>query len=216
MVLQTSCRCLRQVEKGKEETAIIWLNEDNAQVLQKQLKEEQQTSIAEINRLSKTKQGDMLERYSRLEYLKLPKVEFYQLKVEYDALITNEVSNPREVLSSLEADDFFDQAIIAERRLGTSEAPTRTVISEERGEAANFNRWLFEISKASFGKISISELKQFSDELRNVFNKITIEENGERLFNDLYDRGEIQSQIRLAFHTKRERMPITRPVISSS
>ena len=26
MVLQTSCRCLRQVERGKTEEAIIWLN----------------------------------------------------------------------------------------------------------------------------------------------------------------------------------------------
>ena len=30
MVLQTSCRCLRQVEKKAKETALIWLNEDNA------------------------------------------------------------------------------------------------------------------------------------------------------------------------------------------
>src|SRR5205085_12313449 len=83
MVLQTSCRCLRQVDKGAEETALIWLNEDNAQILQKQLKEEQQTSIAEINSLSKTKQTDKVQRYSRIDYLRLPKVDFYQLKVEY-------------------------------------------------------------------------------------------------------------------------------------
>ena len=44
MVLQTSCRCLRQVDKDKEETALIWLNEQNANTLNKQLKDEQHTS----------------------------------------------------------------------------------------------------------------------------------------------------------------------------
>ena len=38
MVLQTSCRCLRQVDKEKVETALIWLNKDNADTLNKQLK----------------------------------------------------------------------------------------------------------------------------------------------------------------------------------
>jgi hypothetical protein len=204
MVLQTSCRCLRQVDKGKEETAIIWLNEDNAQILQKQLKEEQQTSIAEINSLNKTKQAEKVERYSRLEYLKLPTVDFYQLRVEYDTLITNGNHNPQRNLSSLEIDTFFNQAIIAERRLDTNQAPTRRIISEERGEAVTFNRWLFEISKGSFGNISITELKQFEKELREIFEKITLIEDRENFFNDLYEQSEIQSQVRLAFHSKRE------------
>jgi type III restriction enzyme len=204
MVLQTSCRCLRQVDKGKEETAIIWLNEDNAQILQKQLKEEQQTSITEINSLSKTKQAEKVERYSRLEYLKLPKVDFYQLKVEYDTLITNGNLNPQQNLSALEIDNFFNQAIIAERRLDTNQAPTRSIISEERGEGANFYRWLFEVSKGSFSNISIPELKQFEKELRDIFENITFIESGKRFFNDLYEQNEIQSQIRLAFHIKRE------------
>jgi type III restriction enzyme len=49
MVLQTSCRCLRQVDKDKEETALIWLNKDNAETLNKQLKQEQNSSIDELN-----------------------------------------------------------------------------------------------------------------------------------------------------------------------
>ncbi|MCA1632835.1 MAG: DEAD/DEAH box helicase family protein, partial [Acidobacteria bacterium] len=38
MVLQTSCRPLRQVVKGDYETAGVWLNADNAKLLDKQLK----------------------------------------------------------------------------------------------------------------------------------------------------------------------------------
>lgn len=204
MVLQTSCRCLRQVDKGEEETAIIWLNEDNAQILQKQLKEEQQTSIAEINSLSRTKQPDMVKRHSRLEHLGLPELDFYQLKVDYDTLVKDGNLNPRNSLSSLAADNFFNQAIISERRLDTNQPATRSIISEERGETANFNRWLFEISKGSFGDVSLSDLKQFEKELRRLFHRITFAEDGARHFNDLYERDEIESRIRLAFHSRRE------------
>lgn len=39
MVLQTSCRCLRQVDKGLPETAIIYLNESNGEKLNEQLRQ---------------------------------------------------------------------------------------------------------------------------------------------------------------------------------
>lgn len=204
MVLQTSCRCLRQVAKEGIETAIIWLNEDNAKKLQEQLREEQQTSIAEINSVGKAKQLDKVERYSRLDYLKLPKVDFYQLKVEYDTVVTNRTLTPEANLSALATDDFFNQAIVAERNLNTNQAPTRSVISQVQGEVANFNRWLFEISKGSFGEIPLAKLREFERELRGIFEQITFSESGERVFNGLYEQATIQAQIRLAFHAKRE------------
>ena len=50
MILQTSCRCLRQVDTDatEKEEALIWLNDGNAKILNSQLKQ-QQTSIQEIN-----------------------------------------------------------------------------------------------------------------------------------------------------------------------
>ena len=87
MVLQTACRCLRYMDGGTDETAGIWLNADNAKILDKQLKEEQQTSIAEINGL---KGGDtgvpMRPRLSRADVLKLPPMDFYRLQVRFDTL----------------------------------------------------------------------------------------------------------------------------------
>ena len=38
MVLQTTCRCLRQVIKGNHETALIYLNQDNEKLLSGQLR----------------------------------------------------------------------------------------------------------------------------------------------------------------------------------
>ena len=50
MVLQTSCRCLRQVEKGKHESALIWLNQYNAEKLNMQLEKKHNISIKEFEK----------------------------------------------------------------------------------------------------------------------------------------------------------------------
>lgn len=74
----------------------------------------------------------------------------------------------------------------------------------EKGDYANFDRWLFQVSKEGFGEISLEKLKQFAVELKVIFEKISFAEDGERFFNDFYDLAEINKQIRLAFHTRRE------------
>lgn len=48
MVLQTSCRCLRQVEKGTPETAMIYLNDSNADKLNAQLQQQHRISLKEF------------------------------------------------------------------------------------------------------------------------------------------------------------------------
>lgn len=204
MVLQTSCRCLRQVEKEATETALVWLSKDNADTLNKQLAEKQKTSINEINSLGATKEAEKVERFSRLEHLKLPAVDFYQLKVEYVTLTINGELNPQKEIASIVTDEFLNQAIITQRNLGTNNDITRTVLDTEKGDYANFSRWLLNISKNSFGIVTLSNLRQFENELKSIFEKITFEVEGERFFNDFYDFAEINKQIRLAFHTRRE------------
>ena len=49
MVLQTSCRCLRQVVKGAPETALIYLNESNAEKLNTQLEQQHHITLKEFS-----------------------------------------------------------------------------------------------------------------------------------------------------------------------
>jgi superfamily II DNA or RNA helicase len=203
MVLQTSCRCLRQVDKNKQETAIIWLNNDNAKSLDKQLKEEQHTSIEELNNLGKLDKKEMVERFSRLEFLKLPKIDFYQLKVEYNTITIDENAEPENKINSIDTKDSFNKALIVQRGLNQKDEKTKSFLSKVKGEPANFYRWLFEIAKGSFNSISLKNLMKFELELQKIFKAITVEENKKRFYNDLFDNHKIQSQIRLSFHCKR-------------
>jgi len=203
MVLQTCCRCLRQVDPNQYETAIIWLNDENAKILDKQLKEKQHTSIQELNELDKQDKTEMIERYSRLDFLKLPKIDFYQLKVEYNTIKLEEKPDPINKIKNINPEDNFDQAVIVKRGLNPKEEKTKDFVTIVKGEPANLNRWLFEIAKGSFNTISINDLMNFKSELQKIFEKITFVENNKRFFNNLYNHYKIQSQIRLAFHCKR-------------
>jgi type III restriction enzyme len=204
MVLQTSCRCLRQVERGNYETALIWLSKDNAETLNKQLAERQKTNIAEINRAGKEEEAEMLDRYARLEYLRLPKVDFYQLRVEYETVVTEMEADPKGYISSIKPSNFQNKAIIQTTRLSEVANSTTTVVDIIGGESASFSRWLVQISKESFDSIKVSQLKEFESELNAIFEKITTAENGSRKFNELVDLAEINKHIRLAFHSHRE------------
>lgn len=200
MVLQTSCRCLRQVVRGEYETAGVWLNEDNAKILDKQLREEQHTSIEEINRLGGAA-DEFTERVARLDYLKLPPINFYQLNIEYNALVIENKRQPQEKIRAIEPQRRDAQ--ITERGLSSGDIRSRRFLKTEGFEGAHFRRWMFDISKGSFGTISLDDVLSVESELQPIFDKITYTQDGERYFNDLYDSEQVASLVRLAFHQKR-------------
>jgi type III restriction enzyme len=144
MVLQTSCRCLRQVEKGKHESALIWLNQFNAEKLNMQLKHKHHISIKEFEQGSKP--NTEIRRYSRMEYLKLPKMDYYQLKVHYSSIIEgipkisnldlSDVITPESKLYVIVKIQDFEQ-----RLLDTDVKKAVTT------EPANYNLWLYDISR---------------------------------------------------------------------
>jgi hypothetical protein len=205
MVLQTSCRCLRQVDKGKHETARIWLNEYNAKVLNDQLKKEQQTSIEELNKLDRKAEPEQIERFSRIEHLQLPKVEFYQLQITYNSIDEEENPNTKKKLEILfkEIDTYKQSALIKTSELSNIDDADIKMIEQTGTYFANFNGWLFEISKESYNKITVSDLNKYTKELKAVYNKITFKKDSNLLFNELYDLYQIKSQIRIAFSIKR-------------
>mgnify|MGYP002682296533 CR=1 FL=1 len=131
MVLQTSCRCLRQVDKDTDETALILLNETNAKVLDKQLGEEQNTSIKELNAIHKRQAESWVPRVSRMTHLTLPPVDFFQLKIKYLTVLTREKRAPSNALAGLDPDSaaFKTRATITTRFLIERHAADAVVLA---------------------------------------------------------------------------------------
>lgn len=201
MVLQASCRCLRQMDGGTE-TAGIWLNADNAKILDKQLKEEHNTSIDAINKLSGGSAVEMRPRFSRLDHLHLPPLAFYQMRVQSDTTTTREAM-PRETIAAIDVAEHHRNAQIATGGLGSSDQDGRRFLDHERGEAADFNGWLLSIIKGSFGALSLADLRPCESEIKLLFDAITYSDGDVLRFNALYDHAEIAARVRLAFHAPR-------------
>ncbi|HOO25136.1 MAG TPA: DEAD/DEAH box helicase family protein [Clostridiales bacterium] len=203
MVLQTSCRCLRQVERDTLETALIYLNESNAKTLNLQLEKQHHISLKEFER-GNINHKTSVNRYDRTEYLKLPKLDFYQLKINYRTLVVKErlsvTENINESANKAKRESITKEAII-NKGLDITGITTESV---EQGRCiANFNAWLYSIIKEGFGNISVTDLKPFEHQLMVIFKTITYEQEGILYFSSNYDIATVNANIRKAFFKKR-------------
>lgn len=203
MVLQTSCRCLRQVVKGMPETALIYLNEFNAEKLNTQLQQQHHISLKEFE--SGNDKRITLKRYSRMDYLKLPKIDFYQLKINYETLVIEEAKPETDIPLSVDS-AYIGGDIIKTTDLSMSQESTTIVVDNtERGtKPATFNSWLYGIVKGGFGSITMSELMPYEELLKSVYDKITYEKDDSRYYSSNYNRNAVESNIRKAFCNKED------------
>lgn len=204
-IIQTTCRCLRQVTKGKDESALVWLNKENAQILNKQLQKEQHTSIEELNNLKRDTKAEMVERVSRMDFLKVPKVDYYQLKVSYQSIEEEEKVNTKEKLLVLnkKIEEYKSTALITTTGLEHLDAGELEFLENTGNNLANYNAWIFNISKDSFETITSAELHSFDNELKAIFSTITFVKNEQQFFNEQFDLFKINSKIRVAFSVKK-------------
>ena len=203
MVLQTSCRCLRQVVKGNPETALIYLNESNANKLKIQLEQQYHTTLKDFS--SGTGKKTLLKRYDRTKRLELPEVDFYQLKINYDTLVVDKANPKRDIAVSADTSRIADGTIKSTDFSMEDSKTSISFIDDERGaEPATFNSWVYGIMKGGFGKPSITDMMEYSEQLKEVYLKITYEQGGRRYYSSKYNRRLVEANIRKAFIDKRD------------
>lgn len=211
MVLQISCRCLREVDNTHKETALIWLNKFNAEKLNQQLQEQQYTTIAEFGG---KKPDDLItiHRYSRMERLKLPPIDYYQIKINYNTVETAQVANIGEYLRTYQL-PHFDSTVIYTQGFDQSNTASESAVGYGMTEIANFRLWLDLIVKESLGLLSIDTLTRYEAELKLLFEKITIRNGNNLVYNSDIDQSKVRSDIRnsfalrRSFNTKEELIP---------
>lgn len=201
MVLQISCRCLREVDNAHKETALIWLNKFNAEKLNQQLQEQQYTTIAEFGG-KKPDDPITIQRYSRMERLKLPPIDYYQIKINYNTVETAQVANIGEYLRTYQL-PHVDSTIIYTQGFDQSNTASESAVGYGMTAIANFRLWLDSIVKESLGLLSIDILTRYEPELKLLFDKITVR-NGENLvYNTDIDQSKVRSDIRNSFAVRR-------------
>ena len=209
MVLQTSCRCLREVTDASQETALIYMNSENYKYLDEQLQQQQHISIQEFQQGAKREETVLLNRYDRTAHLHLPKVEFYQMRVTSTGVVEEPVTadTTRQGLSHAIDSAHVDNPIVTEWQI-TSQGLQRTSTIADGGEhgceEANYNQWLYRIAKESLGHLTIPQLNRQSNALQAIFDAITYTDaTGVTRFSSHYDIAQVNANIRKAFYEKR-------------
>ena len=198
MVLQTTCRCLRQVVTGKHETALIYLNQDNERLLSGQLKKTQHATLQEFQ--NGIKLNNSIKRISRMKYLNIPEIEYYRMNIKYLEEIREEAKTLKDLKKILSMESIKQNIIITEKNI--NDEVIETNINEIiYGEKISYNKWLLNISKESFGFVTTNMLKEYDKELKNIYKNITIDEN---TLNMTYNHKLINNLIRKAFYNKRK------------
>ena len=202
MVLQTSCRCLRQVTKNSQETALIWLNKFNAEKLNRQLQQQQNITLKEFGGKPNI-EPKLIDRFSRIEHLQVPAIDFYQLKVSYETLIIDDANDPAGRLRNEEILALADISLIHQQDMEGN--LIASVEQENKVEIrTSFRWWLSQIAKESFGMLKEADLIKCEPELKSIFTQITTEKNGALIENQKYDHQRIRSLIRQAFAPLRD------------
>ena len=193
MVLQTSCRCMRQVVRGQQESALIWLNKQNADKLNKELKQQQNITLKDFAE-KPLLPNKHIERYSRMEQQQLPPIDFFQFKVVYKTVEVEAQPDTAARLADPALMRRLDKTLVTVQDI-SGKVIDYDELNIDTMESQTFQWWLHEIARESFGTLSVAKLMEYEPQLRDIYEKTRTDE---------YDHQYIRSMIRKAFVPKRD------------
>lgn len=201
MVLQISCRCLREIDCAHQETALIWLNKFNADKLNQQLQEQQYITIKEFGG-KRPDEVVSINRFSRMGKLKLPKLDFFQIRINYDTVENEKVSDRKEYLRNYQLPNL-DATVIYTQSLTDGETASESAVNYGIRDAISFRSWLDLIVKESFGLLPLNLLLEYEVMLHELFKRITVFDSGTLIYNSRIDQRRVRADIRNCFATIR-------------
>lgn len=200
MVLQTSCRCLREVYNAREEEALIWLSKLNHDLLDQELRKNHHTSVAELS--TKRNNTKEVKRYSRQEIVKLPLLSYVQLHIKYNTICKGE-NNIEERLKTIVPKASVRRVITKSDLSGHSEI-VGNILSDDINVPMSYSQWINLISKESFGLISTLDLKRYNNILHRLYIAVSFDKNGDRYLSKDFQQQTLRSDIRKCFTPQTE------------
>ena len=187
-VLQTTCRCLREMDNAKNEKALIYLDESNYETLDKELKSNYHINIEEFansNITIKEYPVYKIKRIGNLEYKEIEDIYVEILKEEQG----QKAKNYSKLLKEYKFFNFKTMhpyknqiGITTISQNGLDEGITYERLTSEYIEY-NFMDFIYDLESSSYGLISCAELFNFEKELKNIFIEITNEDNFSWIIN---------------------------------
>lgn len=175
-VLQTTCRCLREVKDAKKENALIYLETDNYDTLNTELKNNYQLQISDL------KMGNNAFIDVQIRKPKLGKLKYQQIIRKW-TIISQKETDKKAKLKSFNfrkiKNKYAYRENIIEAKIGKAGlVRERKVVygSKDKEKELSFEDFLYQLSFASFYKFSESALlSNYELELSRVLKLINKE-----------------------------------------
>lgn len=207
VVLQTSCRALRKIDKNKIEKALIVLNEDNADILNKELKQTCHTNIEALQNQNNSEK--VIKFYNRTEKLKLPAIDYIDLEIITKIETIKEVDTKDELNKVLnfkeEKNGVIKKTDVKGLLNNRYNIDTDNNSFDYGSISITYEEFCNEIRKRSFNIINNELIKKYDNELNKIFSNITyskIEDNEIRFAKELMDIEGVYRDINLSFANK--------------
>ena len=136
-----------------------------------------------------------------MEKLRVPPIDFFQLKVSYLTLVLEDKLNTTKELQRNELYATSDLQLIQQQNLKgeIEDKSTELLQDDESGKAITFNSWLHLICKESFRTLHIAQLKKYTTPLEAIFDTITEFRDGIRILKGEYNQMQVRANVRRAF-----------------
>jgi len=173
-VLQTTCRCLREVDNASDENALIYLSEDNYETLGKELRENYELSISDLS-ASEEQTIPVRVRKPKLGKLKYKQIETrYKIVKRMSPEINRELKSFQ--FSKLKNKYPYGKAVVS-GTIGAGGLAGESVIKDVKGEsdgALSIADFIYRLSAATYARFSEYELEsKYIDELSRVYKQIS-------------------------------------------
>ena len=198
-VLQTTCRCLREVTDASKENALIYLSADNYETLDKELKENYQLSITD---LSERKEQNIEVQVRKP---KLGKLKYKQIETKYK-IVKKTSPEIKKELSSFSFTNIknrysYDRSIVS-GSIGKSGLTGEVAISDVKADSTalfSFEDFIYNLSSCTYGLFSEADLfNGYNHELASVHKSIE-KETEWLVLNPHIDIGDVNRMIASSF-----------------
>jgi len=171
-VLQTTCRCLREVDNAANEKALIYLGDGNYEKLDEELRQTYQLHISDLKFASEEKIKILVRKP------KLGKVEYNQIGKKY-FVITKKAVNHKTKLRQFDfvkiKNKYEYDINIRQARIGRA-----GLVEEQASHYGNgsdkiysFNDFVYDLALTSWGALSESDLvENYQTELKRIYQQI--------------------------------------------
>ena len=181
-VLQTTCRCLREVENASREHALIYLDKTNYETLDKELNANYHLHISDIN--NKVEKAKYYPVYKVKE--KIGKLTYTEVHDNYIEIIeqTSKKPNYEKQLSDYNFSKFKEKypytnqvgiTTISDGSLNQQLHYRKIEDTEEYNYS--FIDFIYELEKSTYGSMTCADLIKYEKQLKKIHEQINTAEN---------------------------------------